>query len=314
MSGFLEKLKKHFTPATFISLIALVFAVTGVSYAASSGTSGGGKATASATPAPLATTAKSKSKPAKGPRGPKGAMGPASPQGPAGKTGANGAAGPQGPAGPAGSPGTPGQSVSSTALAPGENPTEEACEGRGGSEFTVAGKETLACNGAKGRAGKNGSPWTANGTLPSGSTETGAWAFTVAGITGEHAIAAPISFPVPLADSLPASAVHYMISPGKEITFNQTEAEYEEVVPASPKCTGSVAAPTAEPGNLCVYEQSALNLEKSEVNHVLEALIDAPGFASKQDEGAGTTGAILFFDGDETATAKAYGSWAVTAQ
>lgn len=46
--------------------------------------------------------------------------------------------------------------------------------------------------------GATGSPWSAGGTLPSGSTETGAWSFKMASGTGETSL----SFPIPLAGAL----------------------------------------------------------------------------------------------------------------
>ena len=48
--------------------------------------------------------------------------------------------------------------------------------------------------GETGPASKEDSPWTAGGTLPSGKTETGTWAFTK---NAEGQIRVPISFPIP---------------------------------------------------------------------------------------------------------------------
>jgi hypothetical protein len=140
-------------------------------------------------------------------------------RGPAGPAGANGAAGAQGPAGPAGAAGK---------------------EGPQGKE----GKQ-----GLEGKQGPEGSPWTAGGTLPSGETETGSWAF----ISGPeqptfHLVfgKSPISFPIPIA------------SPGDEVetlTVNLLEMGEKETA----ACPGEFKEPKAEPGQLCVYTQVALD-------------------------------------------------------
>jgi hypothetical protein len=47
----------------------------------------------------------------------------------------------------------------------------------------------------------------------------------------------PISFPIPLAEALDATHVHYVESEGNGTT-----------------CPGNAAEPTATPGNLCIYQ------------------------------------------------------------
>ncbi len=111
-----------------------------------------------------------------------------------GKAGANGAAGAQGPAGPAGPAG--GVGPQGPAGTPGTNGTP-------GTE----GKEGKA--GKNGANGAPGSPWTAGGTLPVGSTETGTWSLgpvpTGAGLTS---LETAVSFPVPLASPIAEVNVH----------------------------------------------------------------------------------------------------------
>jgi hypothetical protein len=152
----------------------------------------------------------------KGKAGPAGANGAQGPAGPAGATGPAGAMGPQGPAGATGAKG------------------ETGAEGKEGK----VGKE--------GKAGLPGSPWTAGGTLPSGKTETGFWAFGSVQQEGELTIPV-VSFPIELAAPLsPRGHAHYINGKGLEIN-----EEEEEV--SSTACKGSAEEPKAEPGNLCVY-------------------------------------------------------------
>ena len=271
MSNFSSKLKKNLNPAMGVALLALILAVTGVSFAATGGGGSGssnsataslkGESRSSAQAVALASKSKPKS-PAKGPRGPKGATGATGPAGKNGANGTNGTPGAAGPQGPAGANGGSGESVSSTAIAPGD---EAACEGKGGTEFTVAGKETFACNGKKGREGKEGPAGAIHPgeTLPEGASEYGAWSFQGTSSSEQRTLVS-ISFPIPLAQALtkagcePASNdcdAHYVNVKGNEFVYNKKEGEYEEV--AVPECKGSAADPTAEPGNLCVYETAS---------------------------------------------------------
>jgi hypothetical protein len=259
-------LRTRFGIPGVISVIALVFAMFGGAYAANNSASGGGKATASA---------KAKKGP-RGPKGPKGDTGPAGPQGPAGPAGAAGAKGDKGDTGASGSygaPGTPGTSVTNTVEAKGANCAE------GGTKL-VGTSTTYACNG------KTGSPWTAGGTLPSGSTETGAWSsyFTVL-----DAITA--SFPIPLAEEINSAHVKVVAAAATP----PAECDNGEL-PAP-----SVANPEADPGYICVFTGSFESGGK-----VAQIVNPSTGAA-----GAGKSGAALFLQssGEDTGL----GTWAVTA-
>jgi hypothetical protein len=268
-------LRTRFGLPGVISVIALVFAMFGGAYAASSHS--GGQATAS--------------KAKRGPRGPKGATGPAGPQGPAGP------AGPKGDTGSPGSPGINGKSIAVTKIEEGE----EDCEERGGAlvaqEGAASGVEV--CSGGE---GPEGSPWTAGGTLPVGSTETGAWGFgqVPAGVAVQRV---PISFAIPLpakeCAGLPAGLCE------ENVHFVTLAEQTGETVPA--ECTvngteGSVIDPRAASGNLCVYEGSAFAAGTS--RNVIRA--DA-----SQEGGASTTGAMVIVSGVGNA-GYASGTWALT--
>jgi Collagen triple helix repeat (20 copies) len=267
-------LRNRFGIPGVISVIALVFAMFGGAYAASN-SSGGGKATASA-------------KAKKGPRGPKGATGPAGPAGAQGPVGPAGAKGDNGVSGANGAAGAPGASVTSEEFA---GSKEGHCS-EGGTKFTTGATKTFACNGEAGTPGNNGapgapgSPWTAGGTLPVGSTETGAYSFS--GPKGEYgeglnAPVAPISFPIPLAAPTEAA---------KQIYVSSSEPN-----PDPAHCPGSSANPEAASGYLCVYEEGASGIE---LPFILLA---------------GVAGGGVYFLGAEQAKTMpptVHGSWAVT--
>ena len=212
--------------------------------------------------------------------------GKAGPAGPTGAVGLAGGAGPQGPAGlkgETGSPGAPGvngESVTTAKLAKGS-----ACP-EGGAEFKVGGgAATHACNG------KEGSPWTAGGTLPPKATETGIWSLgpiaeeSVPLYGGEHILYVPVaSFTIPLAAPLSGSQVHY-IKPND---------------PAPAGCTGGTASnPTAEPGNLCVYAGVEVETESEFI------------ISPVTGKGASTAGAIVVFKVTGSG-GLGRGTWAVT--
>jgi hypothetical protein len=181
-----------------------------------------------------------------------GKAGAAGKNGANGANGVNGATGPQGPAGATGAQGA--QGPAGTAGAAGEN----------------------------GAPGKEGSPWTAGGTLPSGQSETGTWAFKEDGIVA-------ISFPIRLEGSLAAAKTHFV---------TVAQAEKHEVT----ACPGTVAEPTAEAGNLCAYEGFMDNAT---------AAFFFAGQTSSQ--GAAAAGAILTFNVSAT-PGIGMGTWAVTAE
>jgi Collagen triple helix repeat (20 copies) len=190
--------------------------------------------------------------------------------GPAGASGAAGAAGPAGPAGPVGPAGAVGKE--GTSGKSGENGVSIAAKEfsgssgkckEGGSEFTSASGKTYACNG---------SPWTVEGKLPGGKTETGTWSFAGASAGGFRI---PISFPIPLSEPLAGSKVerakshvHLINAAGNEVFFEGGE---EKEAPST-ACKGTVQETTAEPGNLCVYTVQLMNAELVE-----DTFISIPG-------------------------------------
>jgi hypothetical protein len=164
-----------------------------------------------------------------------------------GKTGATGATGPAGAAGTAGAKGDTGAT------------------GTAGTNGT---------NGV-GTPGKEGSPWTAGGTLPSGKTESGNWAY---GPAEEGTIGfASIAFGIPLTS---APTFVYVEAPGEE----------EE------SCPGTAAEPKAKAGVLCLYQAGFKN-----------ATILGPEEVSPKN------GALFAFQVGAGESGYAYGSWAVTA-
>jgi hypothetical protein len=252
----------------------------------------------------------------------------------AGKPGAPGAAGPTGPAGIAGpkgdngtngtngANGTAGESVEVNAY---EGEKCEEAEGEEGAEFTNGTGTAYACNGKEGKAG---SPWTAGGTLPPSTvegcpcTETGTWS-TGARLASETEVEAAISFPIPLAAELSASSpsdptapeqVHYVyVSEGKntERIVNWSGSAIEEV--ESTQCLGSVTEPTAEPGNLCIYQGQRSGIETS-------AAFPGPPFSNydiRRVSGVGSGGALkvgaFLVLKSNAGGAYALGTWAVTA-
>jgi hypothetical protein len=198
-----------------------------------------------------------------------------------GSPGAKGDTGAAGVNGTSGAPGAAGKSVTVTQIAEG-NPTE--CEERGGALVKAEGAGTgvPVCTGEEGAVG---SPWTAGGTLPVGSTETGAWSFGQApeGIAFERV---PISFTIPLAALLDEEHVHFI----------------KEGATPPAECPGTVAAPKAASGNLCVYTGGESGAGNARVIHRL----DEP-----EEVGASTAGAFVLV-GAVTKLAFGVGSWAVT--
>jgi hypothetical protein len=133
--------------------------------------------------------------------------------------------------------------------------------------------------------------------LPVGKTERGFYA-TAAPESAElaHLTTANITFPIPTTAAVkPANAI-YVNKEGK--AFNAEGASAEGV------CTGTVAAPTAPSGDLCIY--AGVENLKLETYHGIENRLDSPG-TQKQ-------GALLAFEVTETgeASVKASGTWAVT--
>jgi Collagen triple helix repeat (20 copies) len=183
-----------------------------------------------------------------------------------GAAGANGATGATGPAGPAGSQGPAGAAG-------------------------AAGK--AGENGKEGKEGKEGQPGAIHpGTkLPSGASETGAWA--VQSHTLSITLSA-ISFPIPLETALGESHV-FFIPPEGEGTIDPAE------------CPGSVVNPEAATGDLCVYTRAF-----TEGLEPFSVPIEDPskGLGSG---GAAVSGATLLFTPASAESSTGYGTWAVTA-
>lgn len=260
----------------------------------------------------------------------KGKPGPAGPAGAPGKEGGTGKAGTNGNNGTAGSNGA---SVNASEVQVGE----PACNELGGSKFTVGGTETFACNGEKGKAGtsvtntavsqgnanceeggtefkvgsggtatfacngKEGSPWTDKGQLPAGATETGTWSFFYNKVGEEpEERRVPVSFPIPLASPLDASPSH--CPSGGECHVHIVGVEQT----GTGECEGgTAAAPTAKPGNLCIY-----------VGNIVGAQVNEKFFLNPNGSIAevGVTGMLftVLLEGAIGAEGEGYGSWAVT--
>lgn len=178
--------------------------------------------------------------------------------------GKNGAPGAAGPAGPAGAAG------------------KDGAAGKEGAQGPIGPQGPTGPQGKQGEPGEEGSPWTLGGVLPSEETETGVWYIVGGGSSIAHA---PISFPIPLTAAFDGSQVHY-----------STEAGF------STSCKGNAANPTAEPGNLCVYQAAA-------ETGMTFAEIDSP---LTNEPGAARTGALIAFE--VLANREAFGTFAVTAQ
>jgi hypothetical protein len=195
-----------------------------------------------------------------------------------GSTGPAGQTGPKGKAGPAGKQGKPG--------ANGAGVTSRAFAGiaghctQGGAEFTATNDTTFACNGSE---GKEGSPWTAGGTLPSGKTETGTWAFVS---NAEGLIRAPLSFSIPTKEPLKRTlggAPVELLEPGEE-----------DPIDTHPGCPGTVDKPEADPGVICVYAEK----------------LEDPLYGQGPPR---TSGVVLIFKSSSSASKTDEGTWAVTA-
>jgi hypothetical protein len=280
---------EHMSPAAVLAFLALVFAITGGAYAASGNGHGNAAAVSNASTARfVAAKSKTKSKVKAGLRG------PAGPKGATGETGAAGATGATGATGPAGSAGTPGATGPQGPQGP------------------------AGANGEPGAKGENGTTgFTA--TLPSEKTEAGVWsvAASSAGESFRKLYFATVSFPIPLKVELEESQVHYITQEGNEVVPSGTEFEEREPT----QCAGTVVAPTAAPGNLCVYETFSSGFATAEAGGVPlqgpEVSIDPAGslkpFGGEGTLGADPSGAIVVFHQHAGEAGSGYGTFAVTA-
>jgi hypothetical protein len=186
-----------------------------------------------------------------------------------GKSGPAGAAGFQGPPGAQGSAGVQG------------------AKGESGPAGAAGAQGLKGETGAPGANGKEGSPWSAGGTLPSGKTETGVWSISGA---REDVTPTPRAVVGSFAIALSEPPVANVVGPG------EGEGEPKANLPAG--CKGNVTEPKANPGNLCIFESAAFNVE-------IQASRVAAGTA-----GAWVGIAVPNFEEPYAI----YGSWAVTAK
>jgi hypothetical protein len=305
-------LRTRFGIPGVVSVIALVFALIGGAYAASS-SNDGKNAAASA----------KKKKAQRGPKGPRGATGPAGaagpagPVGPAGAKGDAGAAGANGAAGAAGAAGANGSTILSGAGIPspalGSNGDFYA-RTNGSGEFY--GPKTGGSWGApvslKGPAGPAGEPWTPDGTLPGGATLTGVWADVGFYPKGEN-IRIPISFPIPLsaedAEDMGQCEIDFEAF---EYICKNIHIDEEETA----TCPGTLAAPQAAAGHLCIYMANLLEATGLEPSPLGDLLIPASltELASEEDVLA-TSGTLLVGErkNESDGMVKVQGTWALTA-
>jgi Collagen triple helix repeat (20 copies) len=287
---------RHFNATTVVAIVALVFAMTGGAFAV---TSKGGVSNATAVAAKK--KAKSKAKVLRGPAGPRGAVGPAGPQGPAGPAGP---AGPKGENGAGGAAGKNGESVTSTEVKVGE----AVCSKLGGSKFSVAGKETFACNGKEGKEGKEGVPGAIHPgvTLPAEASEYGQWSLHATAAGFERLPPVAVSFPVPLAAPLsPPDGTEV----GVYIRPEEGEGEPQEnttVFKEQHLCAGTVEHPSAAPGHFCLFVAEASG------PLVGVSVMDIQKIALSF--GVGRDGAGLAAVASKAGVVSARGSWAVTAE
>ena len=194
-----------------------------------------------------------------------------------GTAGANGTNGKDGTTGANGSNGAPGESVTITNIAAGG----ECGPGVTGTKFSNVTGSGKACNGKNGTTGFTE-------TLPAGKTETGT--FSAQAPEGGEVLV-PISFTIPVEGEASITESHFIKQGGTP----------------PPGCEGgTVKAPSAEPGNLCVFsgegESNVSNVLIGNVNGSFEPPLGGPGslmLVAMKEEGGGA--------------GQDYGSWAVTA-
>lgn len=265
------------TAGMIVAIIALIAALSGAAYAAKGALSGKQK--------------KEVAKIAKKFQG-------TGPTGAKGDTGSTGATGSTGSTGATGSSGADGKSVTSAPATSGE------CGGvAGGVKYTLNGSTTKVCSGKDGLTGFTD-------VLPAGKTEKGVWAVGAAPIGTVGPTRVPVSFNIPLATALngvgcatPGATtchVHYINVAGEEDLSSLNTDKVAD--PAH--CNGTVEAPAADPGHLCIYAG-----QEEEIGMSNETIFKA----GSVDTGASISGAILQISPNEP-NASAKGSWAVTAE
>ncbi|MGA9875255.1 MAG: hypothetical protein WBQ21_05545 [Solirubrobacteraceae bacterium] len=303
----MSKIRKHLTFANATMTLALVFAMTGGAYAASKYVI---SSTKQISPKVLAAL-----------------------KGKAGASGAQGSVGPAGVQGPAGAVGVKGETG-----AAGQNGIQGE-KGAQGEKGTAGTNGFNGTNGAKGVAGPagpigpTGEPWTAGGTLPVDSSESGQWSFELPQPTGSKSpIPASISFGIPLESALSGAHGHFInFEEGEGEAKFENKEDLSEVQEAFEKkeCSGSVKGPKAGSGNLCVFanksydeNETGLHTLKIGVADIRNAEAGAPGYGLTL--GVGRSGASLTvsageyeYEGSEYNTAATDylfgdGDWVVT--
>jgi len=228
-------------------------------------------------------------------------------QGPAGPAGAAGAKGDAGAAGANGSNGSNGKDGVSAETATFNGNLHGCAEG--GVEVKSASPVAYVCNGKKGTNGTTGF----TDTLPSEKTETGVWSvghieerLNYPGIG--KPVQVPISFSIPLESDLAGSRVHIILQNGKEL-----DIAFQEVV--STACTGTVAEPTATPGDLCIYAGTELFDDPTENPPQGILIYQGTSFVNPATGQAGASKVGMTLRAfAQSANVEAFGTWAVTAE
>jgi hypothetical protein len=285
------------TAGFVLSIVALVAALGGGAYAASGGLSG--------------KQTKEVEKIAKKFAGKQGATGPAGSQGAKGDTGSKGDTGGTGGTGGEGKQGPEGKAGKSVAVATITKGGSK-CSGRSGAEVKQEGAST-------GTEVCEGSPWTAGGTLPSGTLVSGTWTSTASGEYGTSPVSS-ISFPLPAKEAKEHVAFAFTHDEvvaekfGKEeivagfFVGCKVEAGNPDCVDTGCKLTG--LTPTVAAGHLCVfatYEEATAPAE--------DLIASANGSSTRTDSyGAAGTAIVPLSGGFEAGSRyDAYGVWALSA-
>jgi hypothetical protein len=163
--------------------------------------------------------------------------------------------------------------------------------GPAGANGTNGANGANGTNGAAGPQGPKGDPGLTGFTsvLPKGSTETGTWASAYE----EVGLLVGISFSIPLKE--PLDAAHVIAEP---LGYNGEDEN----------CPGTVAAPKAKKGYLCVYTGGKTG--SSAIAEIFDPSTGTPvSLGGSATEGAATTGAGLALE----VPGYIAGTWAVTA-